>query len=433
MHSLKFSSYGNSGLLLPVLLSILMMKSCTSRRSFENKETRSFSAGWSQSCDPNKSPQKALKRAFSAGLCALIVSLQVPDSSLADVHYDDGIYSPVFNSECINPEFFENVSYSQEYANEIWKKSDSDRLEFRVPCELPSKIRLQDTSKPSKSVSLAKLRAARILMSHAAFVGQFLPRKSLSVPAKYLYHFLEGTGKDLELNETELRVQIEELFFKEWNAAGKAAAGRMFFDYWDFGEGSGNGGKKDYQLPSLRNTIGRFFLYYNVITKGDKKIIEFGVNDLYTWPEKNYGLIAVRKVGDAYFDDYDRKYEKAFETEDGKMYADNWDFPWDQAPDIRLAKTLQWIFKDESLNYVQNDATRGWVISDRLWRDLSATGVGAKDFRLEGCWKKEITGLEIEGANLNLNDDKIDEINNKKDSLRRAPVSPPKCFLSSKN
>lgn len=128
---------------------------------------------------------------------------------------------------------------------------------------------------------------ARLFIAHATFAGAsgMLAREQSGISSfgkvlsgRFLYHYLEGTGNPVEINDTKAIEGVKEIFLSRWEKAGKPDSGRFFIDYRSIYSNSAISGQNAY---SLGHSLGRFFLYFQKI---DDASFEVAINDLYLWP-----------------------------------------------------------------------------------------------------------------------------------------------------
>jgi hypothetical protein len=151
---------------------------------------------------------------------------------------------------------------------------------IEAKCELPGDVVpvMPDRSKEK----VARLELARIVTAHALVGLKAMGTSDQKLAAKYLLHYLMGSGKPLDVSrDPAVAADVVEVFMSY---------------YQDFNTISSNKPVYGAYAPddrAISNTIGRFYLYYDLgaVKENGKRMVTLRIDDAYIWP-KHYMLFS---------------------------------------------------------------------------------------------------------------------------------------------
>ena len=171
-------------------------------------------------------------------------------------------------------------------------------LNIDAKCELPGDVvpAMPDRSKEK----IARLELARIATAHALVGLKAIGTSDQKLAAKYLLHYLMGSGKPLDVSrDPSIAASVVKVFKHYWmfdsdlepvRMSSAASKGRFFVTYWDYQSILND--KRISQSDAtegvaIRNTLGRFFLYYEVgkVQENGTRKVTLRIDDAYIWPQ----------------------------------------------------------------------------------------------------------------------------------------------------
>jgi hypothetical protein len=237
-------------------------------------------------------------------------------------------------------------------------------LNIDAKCELPGDVvpAMPDRSKEK----IARLELARIATAHALVGLKAIGTSDQKLAAKYLLHYLMGSGKPLDVSrDPSIAASVVKVFKHYWmfdsdlepvRMSSAASKGRFFVTYWDYqsilNDKEVNRSNAT-EGVAIRNTLGRFYLYYEVgkVQENGTRKVTLRIDDAYIWPQ-HYAIHG---------------------SSDFLMSGAN-KFP---SP---FVKTIGLILGPYSVNYLD----RGFILND-LWNDMKRADNkpgAARDFNM---------------------------------------------------
>jgi hypothetical protein len=169
-------------------------------------------------------------------------------------------------------------------------------LDIEAKCELPGDVVPVMPDRPREKV--ARLELARIVTAHALVGLKAIGTSDQKLSAKYLLHYLMGSGKPLDVSrDPAITGSVVKVFLDYWNSgddlepvrkSSSASKGRFLVTYSDYDRilSDKNVHLNATDSLAINNTIGRFFMYYEVgkVQENGKRMVALRIDDAYIWP-----------------------------------------------------------------------------------------------------------------------------------------------------